>query len=1007
MIESVAGWITNNIKASACDIPLKDLEMVVTFARDSATIQEMFQLTADQISNNIKAPEYDIPLKDLKMAVVFASNSTTIQEGLKRAAEWIPDNIKASVSDIPLEGLKMVVAFASNSARIQEMFESTAEWIANSIMASVAGNSTATQEMFRLVAEWTPNCIKAPLHNIPLNDIKASVVAAGNSTTIQEGLKRAAEWIPDSIKASVSNVPLKDFKMALAFASNSARIQEMFESMAEWIPNSIKAAVAGTAAAIQAPLYNIPLNNIKASEYDLTLKDLKMAVVSAAGNFTTIQEGLKCVTEWTPDSIKASVSDIPLKDLKMAVAFASNSARTQERFESMAEWIPNSIKASVAGNSTAIQEMSWLVAERAPNSIKEDFPRKDRILGERRRNADHAQRETGAKLRLTGKGTGDSDAPLTLSNAASGAVGDTEFDKAVELREDLLEPIYEEAAGWAGADEDAEPGKGAKGKGKSKKGKSDGKGKDKGKEKGKGKRLVVEWTPNGIKASLYNTPLKGVKMASADDDSTATQASVCDIPLKELDVVVASASNSTTIQEMFELVADQTPNNIKASEHNIPLKDPGMAVALASTSTTTQETFRLAADQVPNNIKAFEYNFPLKDPDIVVALVSNSTTIQEMFELVANQVPNNIKASVYNIPLQDLKMAAVDDDSTATQVMAQVAASWRRWSAALGLKENRSKEQFGHRTKAGRRQLRAQAGFTEATVLAQPLLLGRHFQPSQRRRKAPKEEARLAAAQARMRRLAIIPRSGLAKRRFAAGTMAVALRGWVARPPNQADVDRLGAAARRALRAARRGSPHLFEMLVGHSASASHRMMEAPVAAAARRALKTRVPPEKGWRWTRPGTGGAVSLRPEDAVSVSKLKHDLREGWRAHRFAQWRRSTRNDAEFCRGAVQCDSLRLKEAQKHLQRQPAILPVLTGAAMSCAAWQSARREEIACPACGLEGGGHLIHLAWDCPGASGAAHRRRPPRPADPMQARLGWPIREDPGYSINVLDWHLQ
>ncbi|CAK0840407.1 unnamed protein product, partial [Prorocentrum cordatum] len=124
----------------------------------------------------------------------------------------------------------------------------------------------------------------------------------------------------------------------------------------------------------------------------------------------------------------------------------------------------------------------------ATDGVEEDFPWKDRILGERRRNADHVQRETGVKVWLTGKGTGDSDAPLTLSITASGAVGDTEFDKAVEMCEDLLEHIYEEAAGWAGADEDAEPGKGAKGKGKSKKGKSDGKGKDKGKEKGKGKR---------------------------------------------------------------------------------------------------------------------------------------------------------------------------------------------------------------------------------------------------------------------------------------------------------------------------------------------------------------------------------------------------------------------------------------------------------------------------------------------------------------------------------------
>eukprot|EP00959_Pyramimonas_sp_CCMP1952_P036461 763321-Pyramimonas_sp.AAC.1 len=83
--------------------------------------------------------------------------------------------------------------------------------------------------------------------------------------------------------------------------------------------------------------------------------------------------------------------------------------------------------------------------------------------------------------------------------------------------------------------------------------------------------------------------------------------------------------------------------------------------------------------------------------------------------------------------------------SAKVEEVALVAASQRRWSAALGLKQNRGKEQFGHRAKAGRRLLRAQAGVAEATVLAQPLLLGCHFQPSQRRREAPREEARLAA----------------------------------------------------------------------------------------------------------------------------------------------------------------------------------------------------------------------------------------------------------------------
>eukprot|EP00959_Pyramimonas_sp_CCMP1952_P187185 3914274-Pyramimonas_sp.AAC.1 len=45
--ESVAEWITNNIKASGCDIPLKDLDVVVSVAGNSTAIQEMFELVAE------------------------------------------------------------------------------------------------------------------------------------------------------------------------------------------------------------------------------------------------------------------------------------------------------------------------------------------------------------------------------------------------------------------------------------------------------------------------------------------------------------------------------------------------------------------------------------------------------------------------------------------------------------------------------------------------------------------------------------------------------------------------------------------------------------------------------------------------------------------------------------------------------------------------------------------------------------------------------------------------
>lgn len=107
----------------------------------------------------------------------------------------------------------------------------------------------------------------------------------------------------------------------------------------------------------------------------------------------------------------------------------------------------------------------------------EDFPWKARILGERRRNAEHIQKETGVKVYLQADGI------MVLSVSATEAVTDENFDRAVEMCTDLLEHIYGEASGWAGAD--GEPAKTGKGKGKSggkSKGSSvnGGKGSDKG-----------------------------------------------------------------------------------------------------------------------------------------------------------------------------------------------------------------------------------------------------------------------------------------------------------------------------------------------------------------------------------------------------------------------------------------------------------------------------------------------------------------------------------------------
>ncbi|CAK0813667.1 unnamed protein product, partial [Prorocentrum cordatum] len=653
MFRLVAEWIPNNIKASEYNIPLKGLKMAAV-DDDATATQEKFESVAEWITNNIKASGCDIPLKDLDVVVSVAGNSTAILEmfelamWLKLVADRIPDNIKTTVSDIPLKHLKMAAAFASNSTTIQEMFESMAEWIPNSFKASFAGNSTA------LVAEWTPDSIKASLCNMPLRGLKMASVD-DDSTAIQEMFESVVEWITNDMNSSVCDIPLKDLDMVAAFASNSTTIQEMFELVADQTPNCIKA-----------------------SEYNIPLKGLKMVFVFAS-NSTTIQEGLKLVAEWTPDNIKASVSDIPLKGLKMAVAFA-----IREMFEGMAEWTPKGIKAPVAGNPTAIQEMFELVAEWIPNNIKASLykiPLKDLRMAAVGDDSTATQEKfeivavwTTNNIKASG-----CDIPLKDLDVVVSVAGNS---TAIQEMFELVAEMFESVADWSPKSIKAS----FAGNSTAKRSKRTVPGRA-WRDYLAGaalemSRLVAEWAPNDIK--MFESVVEWI--------TNDIKASVCDIPLKDLDMVVAFASNSTTIEEMFGLVADQSPNNIKASEYNVPLKDPDMAVALASNSTTIQEMFELVADQAPNNVKASEYNVPLKDPDMVVVFASNSTTIQETFRMAASAdnstaiqemlqhmvewILINIKALLCDIPLEGLEMAALAKNSAEIQVMFKHVAEW-------------------------------------------------------------------------------------------------------------------------------------------------------------------------------------------------------------------------------------------------------------------------------------------------------------------------------------------
>jgi hypothetical protein len=389
-------------------------------------------------------------------------------------------------------------------------------------------------------------------------------------------------------------------------------------------------------------------------------------------------------------------------------------------------------------------------------------------------------------------------------------------------------------------------------------------------------------------------------------------------------------------------------------------------------------------------------------------------------------------------PLTDLKArfpaarqsTFMDDRSWSTstaELTVQVGAAWRAWSATLGLQENRRKEQFSHRTGAGRRALIAE-GVDAAMVKVSPLILGCHLQPARRVQLQQRERDRLDTTSARLRRIALLPLPALARRPFVAGVLSGALWGWVARRPPKADMGRVAAAVHRALRMPKQASPFLFELLAGHSMSVTYRTVEAQLTAAARRVAKRQAEPGDwdgggwsavlrhwmqewgwieaagGWRWHHPTTQGVLRLRPGEMDPMDKFKHELRESWRATAYGSWQRQARNDSFQCRDVVY-DSRRLKAAAAALRADPALLPVLTGATMSPAAWQSSRQEDLRCPGCGQHGAGDLMHLLWHCPASAGG---RPQAAPADRLQARLGWPpVPDAAGAALDILTWHKE
>ena len=334
-----------------------------------------------------------------------------------------------------------------------------------------------------------------------------------------------------------------------------------------------------------------------------------------------------------------------------------------------------------------------------------------------------------------------------------------------------------------------------------------------------------------------------------------------------------------------------------------------------------------------------------------------------------------------------------------------IAQAWRTWSDALGLAENLGKDQYHHRTVAGRRQL-VNAGCPEDKVLESPKILGCMLKPATGRRSTSVESERLRTATWTLNKIRCLP-VRLATKVLLCGMSAIskATYGWVCRLPTLRECRSLEWKLARACRVARHSDPNLRRILLGHNTSLLYRTAASQVAAcfdrasrglqmpdwsgAWARAVKKAMlrlgfdsgPSEWSWRQGRSRVvlDSSIGLSP---VTKSALAHVLREAWRRHLFDTWQVRARKDSRLCRGA----SYRADKCK--LARLAALRDRNTFAVLSGAAWSPARRHandggDMTCPWCGARFG-TWDHLAWRCP-----AHVHSVTRPRTWLEARLGW------------------
>ena len=356
----------------------------------------------------------------------------------------------------------------------------------------------------------------------------------------------------------------------------------------------------------------------------------------------------------------------------------------------------------------------------------------------------------------------------------------------------------------------------------------------------------------------------------------------------------------------------------------------------------------------------------------------------------------------------------VDDRCLYAPAAADVIAAareWEVWSNQLGLKENRAKAVFFHKTPRGRRELQA-GGVPEGQISSHPKILGAELQGSQRRSSTPAEKARLDDANRIIRRCKYLPVSwGQKKRVLATQALAKAAWGWIFRLPTQGEMRRVQTQIACAVKEIQHACVNLRSLLTGHTLHLAFRITSMNVGAAFRQASKRRggVPcmwSRQGWSavldkalqswgwenrgpwlWWHPDIGKHLSLsRARHWREWSVIAHDLRESFRRSLFSNFLQADRRDLEDCPAAYDPEVVKRTRQAAAVTREN--FQILCGATMSPAAYRSAKNLPMyGCPACGDDQVvPTLEHLVQQC-----RAFDRGLLPVLEPLEARLGWPV----------------